>query len=133
MFKRNENGDWEQGEYDDGLLSFIDPSTEFSIRCPLESECGRFIVDPVQEYGFTERDVGEERRALVLDLPGGETLRLTDASGLNVPQVIPGDYESVQTVIISRHDAGGEQIAWSALRDVPRVFDQDNDLQPGQL
>lgn len=74
------------------------------IRIPFLSECGRFLADP-RTYGFTEEKLGG-RMALVLELPEGGQIRLTDPTGLALPS-----HASNGDNLIARYNASEEKIA----------------------
>lgn len=93
------------------LLRFVHEDTQ--ICNPFESECGRFSVDPVEAYGFVVRGTGGGCEALELYLENGNVLRLTDESGMNLP-----DSESLGDSLIGLYDQDNEELACASLADV---------------
>lgn len=90
----------------------------FEIRDPQISECGRFVADP-KKYGFKRHETGGGCTALILDLPNGDYLLITDEDGSSIPDL--GD----STALLGRYTKDGNPIAVITLGDVP--FDSDEE------
>ena len=43
---------------EDGKLGFVSEYGIF-VKDPFESECGRFMMDPIKDYGLTQKQVDE--------------------------------------------------------------------------
>lgn len=111
MMKAYKNGNFVEAPYDIDLMSF-----EFEGTCitnPFLSECSRFSADP-KSYGFVEAGTGGGCMALILDLPNGDSLWMTDGSGCCLPD--PAD---LGDVMLGRFNAEHEQVAYIMLSDIP--------------
>lgn len=122
MHKLNEDGLFDEVEYEPELLAFEHEGTE--IRNPMLSECGRFTVDPCEAYGFELHHSGGGCMALVKELSNGDSLWLTDESGSDVP-----DEDDPSTNIIGRFNKDGEQVAFITMGDLPSD-EVDNTIKP---
>ena len=49
-------------EKTDGKLGFVSEEGIF-VTDPFESECGRFMMDPIKDYGLTQKQVDEMGKA----------------------------------------------------------------------
>jgi hypothetical protein len=49
-------------EKTDGKLGFVSEEGIF-VTDPFESECGRFMMDPIKDYGLTQKQVDEMVKA----------------------------------------------------------------------
>lgn len=119
----NEDGQMYEVAYDPELLSFEHEGME--IRNPFLSDCGRFAVDPVEAYGFTESWTGGGCKALDKALPDGGFIRLTDESGMHIPDESDGD-----DALIGRFNAQGEQVACCSLGEVRMSHEMEMDEEP---
>lgn len=79
---------------------------------PLQSECGRFPVDP-SVYGFETYHAGGRCMALRKDLPGDRYILITDGSS-----AIPDKGTPPEKVLIGLYDAEGNELALNTLADV---------------
>jgi hypothetical protein len=111
MMKLNDAGLYEEAPYDLSLLSFEFEGT--CIQNPYLSQCSRFDADP-KDYGFQEAHTGGGCMALILRLPDGGSLWLTDDDGMRLPE--PGDWKHI---LLGRFDADGQQLAYITVADIP--------------
>jgi hypothetical protein len=93
------------------LLSFEHEGT--CIQNPYLSPCSRFHADP-KDYGFHEVQTGGGCKALILQLPDGGSLWLTDEDGISLPNI--GD---PSTIVLARYDAEGEQMSCVKVSEIP--------------
>ncbi len=111
MYKLTADGSFEAAPYDPSVLAFVHKDME--IRNPYISDCGRFDLDPVKDYGFEAVDTGGGCKALTkVVADDGSYLCITDSSGIAIP-------ESADGAVIGRFDADGVQVAYCPLSEVP--------------
>jgi hypothetical protein len=110
MHKLNDADDFEEMEYDPGVLAFSHEG--FEIRNPYLSECGRFSVDPEITYGFILSHTGGGCMALIKDIGDNKSIWLTDDSGTAIPEL----EESGDALLGLFH--GSQQIAIVTISDI---------------
>lgn len=115
MIKFDADGNRVEAPYDAELLSFV--SDDMQIRDPFISECGRFTLDPVKDYGFAHMNTGGGCLALVLELPEGEYLMLTATDGISLP--------TAKDWLIARYDAHDDMVASCKGTEVKMAHEED--------
>jgi hypothetical protein len=115
MIKCDAEGNRFEAPYDAELLSFVCDGMQ--IRDPFISDCGRFESDPVKDYGFAHLDTGGGCQALVLKLPGGDSLMLTATDGISLP--------TAKDWMIARYNAEEDMMASCKGAEVKMAHEED--------
>lgn len=106
--------------YDETVMSFL--HEDCYINDPTLSECGRFTVDPLEAYGFTQAVDENGEPCLSRPLDAGE-LRLTGADGKGLPE------QGSQSNTLIRLDADGGIMASARISQIPTGDDYPEDIQ----